>query len=504
MLTLTAEQRFNDLNNHRQGLLDRCRRYAKLTILRAHPDPTEDTKATTVDQSHGVQSVGAQAVNHIVNRLLLTLFAPSRPFFRLSPSGEVLNQARSLNLPEAKISEMLALAEKEAVQVMDRRSMRPQLFDGLLRLVVTGNVLMDTSDEERLRMIGLEDYVVKRSINGAVNEVVIRECVHFDQLIDPVQEAVKAAAYEDRREFKPEDSVTHYKWLKREGKHFTMTQWVDGYHLDDRSMNGKWPVAQCPYRPLTWYLTDKQDYGTGHVEDYAADLAALSIVSRSILDAAILSSEYRWVLHPTGLMSVEDFVNVPNGGAIPGARDDVSLLQANVGRAIQEAMAVAQEYIRRIGAGFLLNSAMTRDAERVTAEEIRLQAQELETALGGAYTRLAVELQLPLAAYLLSAIEVQGIGTQLEPLIVTGLDALSRNGDLENLKLWLADLAAVSALPEMLQRRLKLDAIAAALASGRGLQTSEFMLSEEEMAQAMAAPQSIGAPGASLEGEPPA
>ena len=34
----------------------------------------------------------------------------------------------------------------------------------------------------------------------------------------------------------------------------------------------------------------------------------------------------------------------------------------------------------------LLNSSVQRNAERVTAEEVRYMAQELETALGGVYS----------------------------------------------------------------------------------------------------------------------
>ena len=45
---------------------------------------------------------------------------------------------------------------------------------------------------------------------------------------------------------------------------------------------------------------------------------------------------------------------------------------------------------------FLLNTAIQRDAERVTAQEIRYMAQQLETAMGGIYSLLSQEFQLPL------------------------------------------------------------------------------------------------------------
>lgn len=44
----------------------------------------------------------------------------------------------------------------------------------------------------------------------------------------------------------------------------------------------------------------------------------------------------------------------------------------------------------------LLNSAVQRNGERVTAEEIRYVAGELEDTLGGVYSLLSQELQLSL------------------------------------------------------------------------------------------------------------
>lgn len=62
---------------------------------------------------------------------------------------------------------------------------------------------------------------------------------------------------------------------------------------------------------------------------------------------------------------------------------------------------------------FLLNSAVQRQGERVTAEEIRYVAGELEDTLGGVYSILAQELQLPLAKRLLNQQQAIGAMAQL-------------------------------------------------------------------------------------------
>ena len=50
----------------------------------------------------------------------------------------------------------------------------------------------------------------------------------------------------------------------------------------------------------------------------------------------------------------------------------------------------------RLSQAFLLNSSVQRNAERVTAEEIKFVASELESTLGGIYGVLTQEFQQPL------------------------------------------------------------------------------------------------------------
>jgi hypothetical protein len=83
---------------------------------------------------------------------------------------------------------------------------------------------------------------------------------------------------------------------------------------------------------------------------------------------------------------------------------------------------------------FLLNSAIQRNAERVTAEEIRYMAQELEAALGGIYSTLSQEFQLPFVTRVMFQMERQKKLPVLpeglvKPAIITGVEALGRGND---------------------------------------------------------------------------
>jgi len=469
----SAAARFQQLEAQRSAFLRRCELYASYTLPKICLPKGYDQNSDEL--SRDFQSVGAQAVNHLANKIMLAGFAPSRPFFRTDASFEVAQELAALGVDEQALSKKLADAEKAAVKRLDNRAMRPKLYEVIKHLIVTGNALLTL--EEDARVIGIKKYVARRSASGKLLELIIADTVLFDELDHAVQQQMhQVARYPADRE------VTLYRWVKRNSDNdYIMTQWVDVIQLPAQ-FNGKWPEDQLPFRVLTWDLSDDAHYGTGLVEDYKGDFAGLSALTRSQIMGAILASEFRWLVNPAGMTRPEDFEQSENGSAIPGVQGDITLLEGSKSQDLQLTMAMAQEYVSRIGRGFLLGSTMIRDAERVTQEEIRLIANELETSLGGAYSRLAVDLQLPLAKWLMADVGLGIDGKQFVPSIVTGLEALSRTGDLEELKLWLGDMAQIAALPPPVLQRLDTDKLASALGAPRRIDVTLFMKSPEQMA----------------------
>lgn len=468
-----APGRWSQLEGVRRGLIRRCEDYAAYTLPKlCLPDRFDQNNQ---ELSHDYQAVGAQSVNHLANKIMLALFAPSRPFFRLDATTAMTQQIANMGVPESKIANMLAQGEKEAVKQLDKLALRPKLYEAIKHLIVIGNVLL-CLDDGSMRVVGIKKYAVRRSLTGKLLELMIADKVMFDELEPDVQEHA-------RRYMNPQEDreVTLYKWIKRNAVgDYEMTQWVDNFQLP-KIFNGKWPESKLPYRVLTWDLADGQHYGTGLVEDYAPDFAGLSTLSKAQVMGAVLASEFRWLVNPAGMTKPEDFENSQNGAAIPGQEGDVTLVQSGKAGDLQITMNMAAEYVNRIGRGFLLGSTIVRDAERVTAEEIRMVANELETALGGAYSRMAVDFQIPLAVWLLEDVGLGIDGTQFEPTVVTGLDALSRIGDLEELKLWLVDMAGLATLPPALQARLHLDEIAADLATPRRINIAKYLKTDTQI-----------------------
>lgn len=476
-----ASSRWTQLDGQRQGFIDRCERYAAFTLPKiCLPDEYQQDND---ELQHDFQSVGAQAVNHLTNKIMLAMFAPSRPFVRLDPGQKIMEELSRLNVAEDQVRTVLSTTERKMVRELDKRALRPKLYEALKHLVVVGNVLLYFS-KESMRVMGIKKYVVKRNVEGKVIEVLIKECIKFDELDATVQDYLRA----HKPTYQDESKVDLFKWLVLDGKRMRMTQWVDDVQLP-KKFEGAWPEDQCPYKVLTWDLSDEADYGTGLVEDYAGDFGALSTLSEAQLNAAILASEFRWLVNPAGMTKVEDFQDSRNGSALPGMEGDISLIQNGKVGELQVIQGISNDYINRIGRGFLLSSAVIRDAERVTAEEVRMQATELETSLGGAYSRLAADLQTPIAKWLLKVIDVDINGTDIEVTIITGLDALSRSGDLDNLRGFLQDMAAIAGLPEPVTMRMQLGNVILRFAQGWGVDPQGLIKSEEQVQQEMQAMQ---------------
>jgi len=479
--SLTAHQRWAQLEHKRKGMLDRFEQYAAVTIPSVClPD---NVSQFTSSIQHDWTSFGAQAVNHLVNKLNLTLFRPGAPFFRLDPSREMRAQLAAMNVPEEDMRTLLVTGEQDAMRIMDQRALRPVLNEIGRHLVITGNVAWDTTEPET-SVIGVKDFVVKRSRTGRLTEILHRRRLLYNELEMEVQSLVSRAYTPDNEE----GYVCYYRWFRRVRDKWYLEQWVDDDQLPEDYMQ-VYEGDTLPIHILTWNLASNQDYGTGMVEEYSGDFSTLSTLSEAEIKAAILASDYRWLANPQTIGDIDDVRNSTTGDVIAAGKDDLSIVALGSAEAVQHTAASVDRVIRRLGQAFLMGSAVTRDAERVTAEEIRLQAMELETSLGGIYSRLAVDLQVPVAIWLLEQIDIEIRGTQLVPTVVTGLSALSRSMEAQAVMRFLSGLAQVGSLPPDVSARLKLSPIISVLAASEGLDPTKYVKSEEQVAEEQAAAQ---------------
>ena len=148
----------------------------------------------------------------------------------------------------------------------------------------------------------------------------------------------------------------------------------------------------------------------------------------------------------------------------------------------------------RLAYAFLLNSAIQRNAERVTAQEIRYMAEQLEMAMGGIYSLLSQEFQLPLVQVLMKRMsDSKEIPTlpknSVKPTIVTGVEALGRGNDLQKLREFVAEIGNLAQISPEVVQSLNTSDLLTRVATSLGIDTEGLMKSQEQLAEEQEAQQ---------------
>ncbi len=470
---------FGSLESERGTQDQQWEDYAGWTLPVLYP---RDDSTTSLEAQHDFQSLGAQAVNHLSNKIVMTLFAPARPFFRLELTPEQSKALQEAGVPADQIEKLTGKVENEAMRLMEKVHLRTSVITAVKNLVVLGNTLLYAPKKGLTQVYNLRDYVVKRDMGGEVLQIVMRD----RRAVATLPEELKLRALVDGRD--EDDFVDLYTGVVRSAEdRFFVKQEMEDLSIVEDSF-GTYPENELPWLPLTWNLLRGQDYGSSLVEDYAGDFQVYSSLSEANLNIAALAADIKILVNPMAEMDLDTLNEAPSGTYVAGRIEDISYLQLEKLTDFSFVNNMMEIYSRRIGQGFLLNTAVTRDAERVTAEEIRLQANELESSLGGVYSRLAEEMQQPLARQLIRQLDSQL--AKIEPVILTGVESLSRNSEHEQIMGYLNDLTILNNVPEMMLADLKLPAVAQMLATNRGLDTDVFMKSaEEKQAEQQAAQQ---------------
>jgi hypothetical protein len=467
------KQEFLSGDYNREEVLTRAERYAGWTLPHIFPD---DPLMEYDEMQNDYQSVGAQAVTNLANKIMMALFRPNRPFFRLNLTQEqradVLEQS---GLSTAELDAALSTAERNAMRQLDKMYARTTLNEIVQHLIITGNALMYLPEDNKMTAYSLRDFTLQRDLRGQVVKIIIRETKALVGLSEELQEIALNANYD----YSSEVSLYTCIKLMGNGKYIVWQELEDQCYCHKEI--GIYKKTDLPWIPLAWNLCRNKDYGTGLVENYSGDFHLLSTFAEAIKDYATVVTDVKNLVDPAGMTDAKTLTEAPSGSYVNGREEDIYVHVANVSNATDFLMGQFDSISRRIGHAFLLNTAVTRDAERVTAEEIRQQTQELEGSLGGVYSRLAIELQLPLATHLLK--QIDPIFKDVEPVIVTGLESLSRNSELDQLRGFFNDLLSLSEVPEQVSDRIDYNNLIAILGSGHGVDYSKFLKDEKTVAK---------------------
>ena len=474
----TAKSRYVKLEGDRRPYTDRAEKCAQYTIPMAFP---KDTDSASTNYETPYQSIGARGVNNLTSKLMLALFPPNAPFFRLALGDDIENALGDDSATKQQWEEALSKLERKITSYMETHQIRTTANEALLQLIIAGNVCVFLPPAEGgMRIYRLNSYVVSRDGVGNVLEIIAKESVAYGALPPEAQSAIgEVGAVDADRAY---DIYTH---TYLEGDVYKSYQEVEGNIISGSEQ--EYPKDKSPWIPLRLKKMDGESYGRSLVDEYLGDLKVLEALSKSVAQVAAVASNILYLVNPNAVTRISELSKAKSGDFIRGKIEDIQILQVNKTSDLQITENAIQSIEGRLSYAFLLNSAVQRNAERVTAEEIRYVANELEDTVGSIYSILSQEFQLPLVKRFMIQMTREGAIPDLpqgskgvEPLIVTGIEALGRGHDLTKLDTF---IRYAQVFPEAFQTSVKQGEILRQIATALGIDSSSVVKTDEEVQQ---------------------
>jgi hypothetical protein len=484
----SAASRYASLERDREPYLVRGRRSAKVTVPTLLPDKGV-TETSDFDTPY--QSLGSRGVRTISSKLLLALYPPNAPCFRYQLDDYMVQKLSEAAGTRGEIEKALEARARAVKTEMENTKFRPVAFEAVRQLIVAGNYLVYVPSDPKVfpRGYRLTSYVVRRDPAGTVLEIVIKETIAFGALPEDTQLLImqKKGNVGGENGIKPTDEFDLYThvFLNNDGK-YEEYQEVEGEVIPDTE--GTYTPELLPYVPLRFTALDNEDYGRSFVEEFLGDLLTLEGLSQAILEGAAIGSRVLFLVSPNGTTVIEDLQDAENGDFVEGTPDEVQALQVNKQNDMMVAERLIAQISQRLEAAFMMHMSVQRDAERVTAEEIRKLTEELDAALGGVYSLLSVEFQLPVVRLYQRRMErSRNIPplpkkVDVQPVIVTGVEALGRAKDLSALDNLVAGVGQTVG-PENLGRAINLPEYFKRRATYLGIDTDGLIPTDQEQAQ---------------------
>ena len=487
-----ARERYSQLESGRTQFLDVAVEASELTLpYLVTRDEYKSGKRTLLQP---FQSVGAKAVVTLSAKLMLAMLPPQTAFFKLQirddKIGEEIDpQTRSeLDLSFSKI-------ERNIMEYIAASSDRVVVHQALKHLIVSGNALIFMS-KDGLKHYPLNRFVVNRDGNGNVLEIVTKEMI--DRKVLGLERQVPSKeANGDYSSDEDDAEVYTYVRLDEGSGRWLWHQEVDGQVLPGSRSTA--PKNASPWLVLRFNTVDGEDYGRGRVEEFIGDLRSLNGLAQALVEGASVASKVIFLVSPSATTKPGTLAKAGNGAIIQGRPEDVGVVQVGKTADFATAANLSTQIEKRILEAFLVMNV--RQAERVTAEEVRLTQLELEQSLGGLFSLLTVEFLIP---YLNRILLVMQRGNQIpklpkdlvRPKIVAGVNALGRGQDQQALTQFIGTIAQTLG-PEALQRFIDPTEAIKRLAAAQGIdvlnlvKSPETMEAEMQQQQAMATQQQL-------------
>ena len=358
---------------------------------------------------------------------------------------------------------------------------RVVIHQALKHLIVGGNALLFMG-KDGIKNYPLNRYTVNRDGNGNVLEIVTKELIHKDVLGFDLPVPVPNTGI-DESQGGATDDVEVYTYVKLQNGRWVWHQEVLDKIIPETRSSA--PKTASPWLPLTFNEVDGEQYGRGRVEEFLGDLKSLEGLSQALVEGAAAASKVIFLVSPSSTTKPATIAKAANGAIVQGRAEDVQVVQVGKTADFATAAQTAQNIERRILEAFLVMNV--RNAERVTAEEVRLTQLELEQQLGGIFSLLTVSFLIPYLSRTLLVLQRNNEIPKLpkdivRPTIVAGINALGRGQDRESLNMFIGTIAQTLG-PEALMRYINPQEVIKRLAAAQGIDVLGLVKTEDDMAE---------------------
>ena len=417
----------------------------------------------------------------------MALFPPNAPFLKMEVDALTAQEMTQQEGLKDEIDKAFSQFVRRVMTDVEARALRADLYEYFRLLVVSGNATLYIPEEGRCRVYRLDKYVCRRDPAGNLLEWVAEEQIARAAIPEEVRKQLAEVALE-KPEVEGKIQTTASDEMVSLYTHLVLNE-DGGYDVYQEvgevviaGSEGTYLPDQLPFLVGRYNKVDGEDYGRGLIEEYLGDLVHLESLSKAVREFVAIASRVIPLVNPNGLTSIKDLMKAKNGEPVAGVEGDVTFLQIERYNDFQIAKSMMDELQQRLAFAFLMNTAIQRPGERVTAEEVRFMARELEDTLGGTYSVQSVDLQLPLAKVLIHHLEARKSLPELPknvatPKVVTGMDALGRGNDLSALIQWKQLIMDTPAMNDV-----KWDQFAQRCANGLNVETAGLVLTPEEKA----------------------
>ena len=404
--------------NDRKQYEDRAKLISNLTLPYIIREESDTGTTSMTDSSN--QSYGGRLINTLKAKMGMALLPPSSSSFKYVPKPEELAALTGGNKNNiAKVYQVMSNNIAVVNAEIELQQIRTSLFDLITQLLIVGSVLVEKKEKKGVLLHPLMSFVADLDDQG--NPVAL--C--FVEKLKVLPEDITP------KEIRDEYELYTMAKLDKETKGWVVTQEIEqeivGTEQTYKDYN------ELPYRYLGWTWMTGESYHRPYTEDYFQDLEQLDKLAKLLTDGAIIQAKVLLFVNEKGGRTRKDAVaDSNNGDIVDGVAEDVSALQIQKNFDFQIPMEREQALQKTLSQAFLMNESVTRDAERVTAQEINFMAQELESSsLAGIYSKLSLQWSKWIVQQIQRELGIKFEAIEVE--ILTGLDALGRSQEAQKL-----------------------------------------------------------------------